>query len=875
MKNEAKSLSDEFDAVIMLTWSDWKTEPRSNRYHYASRFAKSLPVLFVQPWLDTDSSITLEPTEIDGIELVHTSAKDIVEDPKAQRKMVAEFRAVLRDRGIHRPLFWIYNTMDFKPILDAFPKAFRVYHGTEDYLTNPSGREQSMPVVAESVIDMLSQINFTVCVTHGVLDSIQKIGGYNGPSVVTENGCDAQFYFDCIKDLTVSSVKKSRHSAIFQGGINNRVDYALLLDLVRQMPDWDFVFCGLAADWREWDELLLERNVKYKGSVDPETLAKEVFKATVGLITFVQSPIIYNTLPLKAYEYCACGLPVVTMPIQALENKPDLFTIATTADEFEASLRKLADTRFDQNWIEVRKSAAQDNSYDSRYAAMERELLSQVNDLKRTEKDLSIGVLYDSETSMHVGTIREHLDAFRKYSTNIVTYIPASKNYWTNTGTIEVDGMFDIFDVVVVHYSLRTSVPGHIDNKIGKALENYNGYKVLYIQDEYEGILQTRDWMKRMSFDLVYTCVPNESVNAVYPAKDFPNTEFIQTLTGYVPEGQSIDRFCTPLSERPLAIAYRGRELPAIYGRLGHEKFIIGKRMKEITQQRGIPADIEVDLAKRVYGSQWYQFIGSARATLGTESGSNIFDFDGSIAEKISNLTKKNPDVSFDEIWEQVLAPHEEKINMRQVSPKIFEAIKLKTALILFEGNYSGVVKANDHYIPLNKDFSNVDEVLNKLNDDVLIGEMTERAYQDIIASGLYSYRQFIENLDADLNARTIGRQKELWVGPTIIIDKLGNTREVLPTLPFGLRTRALPAGIIAPKFSKLENTREVLPILPFNLSIRALSDDNTFSSPVLDPSSRYLRRYLRRLWHLLPKEFRYELARRVSKIAERLTGLA
>ena len=45
---EPPSFGEQFDAVVMLTVSDWHEEPRSNRYHYATRFARIAPVVFVQ-----------------------------------------------------------------------------------------------------------------------------------------------------------------------------------------------------------------------------------------------------------------------------------------------------------------------------------------------------------------------------------------------------------------------------------------------------------------------------------------------------------------------------------------------------------------------------------------------------------------------------------------------------------------------------------------------------------------------------------------------------------------------------------------------------------------------------------------------------------
>jgi hypothetical protein len=83
---------------------------------------------------------------------------------------------------------------------------------------------------------------------------------------------------------------------------------------------------------------------------------------------------------------------------------------------------------------------------------------------------------------------------------------------------------------------------------------------------------------------------------------------------------------------------------------------------------------------------------------------------------------------------------------------RIFEAIALRTALILFEGTYSGVVVPNLHYIPLKKDLSNFDEVLKQLADDEYLERLTQRAWDDIVGSGRYSYRAFIEMVDATID---------------------------------------------------------------------------------------------------------------------------
>jgi hypothetical protein len=60
---------------------------------------------------------------------------------------------------------------------------------------------------------------------------------------------------------------------------------------------------------------------------------------------------------------------------------------------------------------------------------------------------------------------------------------------------------------------------------------------------------------------------------------------------------------------------------------------------------------------------------------------------------------------------------------------------------------------ANRHYIPLEKDFSNLDHVLERINDIPALQAMADQAYEDLIASGAYSYKayaQFIERLIQD-----------------------------------------------------------------------------------------------------------------------------
>ena len=126
--------------------------------------------------------------------------------------------------------------------------------------------------------------------------------------------------------------------------------------------------------------------------------------------------------------------------------------------------------------------------------------------------------------------------------------------------------------------------------------------------------------------------------------------------------------------------------------------------MKDICKKHQIQVDIEYEDTKRFNNSgDWYNFLLSGRATLATESGANIFDWDGTLKTSIQAYLQENPKATYQEIA-KIFLKEDGAILMNQISPKIFQAIMCRTALILYEGEYSGVVLPGKHYISLRKD---------------------------------------------------------------------------------------------------------------------------------------------------------------------------
>ncbi len=142
------------------------------------------------------------------------------------------------------------------------------------------------------------------------------------------------------------------------------------------------------------------------------------------------------------------------------------------------------------------------------------------------------------------------------------------------------------------------------------------------VQDEYDNTNTLKAAIRDLGFDVLLTCVPQNSIGVCFSSGRVSGVTFVTVRTGYVPEWYAEKPLpVRPLAERPIVVGYRGRNIGARYGRLGFEKFEIGRRMKEICDARGIPNDIAMDEESRIYGPAWFDFIGNCRAMLGSEIG--------------------------------------------------------------------------------------------------------------------------------------------------------------------------------------------------------------------------------------------------------------
>ena len=339
----------------------------------------------------------------------------------------------------------------------------------------------------------------------------------------------------------------------------------------------------------------------------------------------------------------------------------------------------------------------------------------------------------------HANTVLDHIDAFRRFSRHQVrTFNPKTMS----RSALDLDE----FDVVLIHYSLILSDPIFVSAHFLDKLQRFRGLKIQFIQDDYRWVNRATAASRAIGIKVLFTIAPEPAASRLYD-KNLPGVRRVTTLTGYVPDHLR-DRPVKPLGERAVDVGYRARDLPFWLGRSAQEKAWIGKHFLELAAPHGLRCDIAWREQDRIYGGGWIDFISACRSTLGTESGASIADFDGSAELAVRSYHRAHPAAQFEEVHAAVLRPYEGNVVVQVISPRVFEAAALGTALVMFPGDYSGVVARGEHYIGLEKDFSNMDEVVAQLRDDDLVEAMTARAHDDLIKSGRWSYAAFIAEFD-------------------------------------------------------------------------------------------------------------------------------
>ena len=180
----------------------------------------------------------------------------------------------------------------------------------------------------------------------------------------------------------------------------------------------------------------------------------------------------------------------------------------------------------------------------------------------------------------------------------------------------------------------------------------------------------------------------------------------------------------------------------------------IAEVIRERAEARGLRVDISTRAEDTFYGDDWYRFLASCRYTIGIEGGASILDRDGSVRACVESRLEEKPAAGFAELEAACFPGRDGELELYAISPRHLEACATRTAQILVEGDYGGILQPGRALLrPAARPVQPRRRAgpRGRATADARRPQLADSAYRDVVASGQYTYRRLVEEVEREL----------------------------------------------------------------------------------------------------------------------------
>jgi glycosyltransferase involved in cell wall biosynthesis len=244
-----------------------------------------------------------------------------------------QIRRAMRQLRFREPINWVFNPAA-GILARQLGESQVIYYCVDEYTAFSGVNTAALSEVEQQLIARADLVIVSA-------EELQKSkGGPCGPPLLVRHGVDYDHFRQALDTDTQipESLAKLRRPVIGYFGLiaEDWVDVPLLVKVARAFPDATLVMLGKCT--MDVAPLAAEPNIRLLGRVPYETLPAYSKGFDVALIPFPISPVTLNANPLKAREYLAAGLPVVSTAIPEVEVLGEC-RIGRTHEEFIGQIR--------------------------------------------------------------------------------------------------------------------------------------------------------------------------------------------------------------------------------------------------------------------------------------------------------------------------------------------------------------------------------------------------------------------------------------------------------------------------------------------------------------------------------------------------------
>lgn len=256
-------------------------------------------------------------------------------------------------------------------------------------------------------------------------------------------------------------------------------------------------------------------------------------------------------------------------------------------------------------------------------------------------------------------------------------------------------------------------------------LGEFRGLIVAMPQDEFINTEMLDLYFETMKNLHIMTILPEKEWRKIYPRSTQKGHTFEQVLTGYI--NNLPKKRQKAFSKRKFEISYRAWETEPWLGKHSYKKFEICEKFAAVKRNNWNLSTKKQDV---LVGKSWDRLLQNSKFVIGTEQGASISDPHGILREKYQRYKERNANADWITSYQDLNFEHfENSIELKGLSPRVFEAMQNNVGLILLEGQYNGVLNPNRHFLQVREDYSNLDEIIQNLDEETykrIVGSYSE-----------------------------------------------------------------------------------------------------------------------------------------------------
>jgi hypothetical protein len=293
------------------------------------------------------------------------------------------------------------------------------------------------------------------------------------------------------------------------------------------------------------------------------------------------------------------------------------------------------------------------------------------------------------------------------------------------------------YDGIFVMHSVTTDLG--FGYSVAHLLQQIKGPVFLFMGNEFKSLAAKVELAHQMGCSHLLSQLPADVAQSLYGP--FFGGQVVPVAHAL---NEKAFRFVTPIKDRKIDVGYRGEKYPFY---LGHdERQTLFLFFSEHAQKSPLVVDLAAGRGKgkRLPRSQWAAFLNSCKTTIGTETGANFLSMSDKMRVEVNAFTDSHPETSFQTVTTEVIQPLVKRytyLNGRAISSRHFDAIGCGTCLISFPGRFNDILQAEEHYLPLEHNLSNADQVLSKMGDIPYLEKLSNRARAYVLENHCLKHR--------------------------------------------------------------------------------------------------------------------------------------